>query len=202
MSEQTAAPGGKLRVGRLPVGMVGKRTSGWWGVIMLVAAEAVLFVYLLFSYYYFAFQHGREWLPAELPHFKLSAPNTAILILSSVAVWFGERGAHRGSRGQLLGGLSVGFVLVFIQYKEWMGKHFSIASHSYGSLFFTVTGFHMAHVLAGLLVLLPLILWSAMGYFDRHRSSAISIGALYWHFVDVVWLTVFFTFYVTPHLTY
>ena len=58
----------------------------------------------------------------------------------------------------------------------------------------------MAHVVAGLLILLPLILWTAMGKFDARRRDPVSIGVIYWHFVDAVWLTVFFTFYVTPYL--
>jgi heme/copper-type cytochrome/quinol oxidase subunit 3 len=59
----------------------------------------------------------------------------------------------------------------------------------------------MAHVLAGLLVILALIVWMWRGLLVDRRSAAVSIGALYWHFVDVVWLTVFFTFYLTPYLS-
>jgi cytochrome c oxidase subunit III len=52
----------------------------------------------------------------------------------------------------------------------------------------------------GVCVLWALFLWSALGYFNRVRYAHIHIGALYWHFVDVVWIFVFFTFYVTPYL--
>ena len=205
MAEMTAeAPGRRLVIGPLSVGSIDRRASGWWGMLTLILTEAFLFAYLLFSYYYFAVQYGRPWLPAELPSFRLSGPNTVILIVSSIAVWFGERGTRRGSRWQqvlgLLAGLVLGVVLVGIQLREWMDKPFGLASHSYGSLYFTVTGFHMAHVVAGLVVLAALVLWSALGYFDRARMAPVTIGAIYWHFVDAVWLTVFFTFYVTPHL--
>ena len=206
MVDMTAeAPAGKLTIGRLSVGSIERRASGWWGMLTLILTEAFLFAYLLFSYYYFAVQYGRPWLPAELPSFRLSAPNTAILLVSSVAVWFGERGARRGSRWRLVLGLALGLGLgatfVGIQFREWMDKPFGLASHSYGSLYFTITGFHMAHVLAGLVMLAALVLWSALGYFDRARHAPVSIGAVYWHFVDAVWLTVFFTFYVTPRLS-
>lgn len=191
--------------GRLQVGSVGRRAPGWWGVIMLVLTEGALFAFLLFCYYYFAVQYGREWLPIELPKFKLSGPNTVILLLSSVAVWFGERGVKRGSRATLSVGLLVGILLgalfVGIQVKEWSDKPFTISSDSYGSVYFTVTGFHMAHVVGGLLALLAMFAWSLLGYFDDKRHAAVTIGALYWHFVDAVWLTIFFTFYVTPYLT-
>lgn len=188
--------------GRFPVGSYGRRASGWWGMLLLIMTEGALFAYLLFSYYYFAVQHGRSWLPQELPEFKLSAPNTVILLLSSVAVWWGEHSTTRGSRLQAVIGLVIGIVLgivfVGIQYLEWMSKPFGIDSNSYASLYFTITGFHMAHVVAGLLLLITVLVWSLLGYFDPERHAPVSISAIYWHFVDAVWLTVFFTFYVTP----
>jgi cytochrome c oxidase subunit 3 len=206
MTEMAAtAPGRELTIGRMAVGSIERRASGWWGLWTLILTEAFLFAYLLFSYYYFAVQYGRPWLPAELPAFRLSAPNTVILLASSVAIWFGERGARQNSRWRLVLGLAVGLVLgavfVGIQLLEWMDKPFGLSSHSYGSLYFTVTGFHMAHVLVGLLILGLLLLWSALGYFDRARMAPVSIGGVYWHFVDAVWLTVFFTFYLTPRLS-
>jgi heme/copper-type cytochrome/quinol oxidase subunit 3 len=56
------------------------------------------------------------------------------------------------------------------------------------------------HVAVGLLILLSIFIWSWRGYFGPHRHSYVSIGAIYWHFIDVIWLAVFFTFYITPYL--
>jgi len=49
-------------------------------------------------------------------------------------------------------------------------------------------------------MLAVLLLWTALGYFTADRHSAASIGVMYWHFVTIVWLAVFFTFYITPRL--
>jgi cytochrome c oxidase subunit III len=188
----------------LPVGSIGHKAFGWWGMVTVIMTEGSLFGYLLFSYYYFAVQYGREWLPDKLPEFKLSGPNTIILILSSVAVWWGERGIRRGARGQLALGLAIslilGTVFVGIQLLEWHEKPFTLASSSYGSLYFTITGFHMAHVIVGEIVLGFVFIWTLLNYFDAERHAAVGVGSVYWHFVDVVWLAVFFTFYVTPRL--
>ncbi len=100
----------------------------------------------------------------------------------------------------LVVGIVLGAIFVVVQYFEWMDKPFTLSSTSYSSLYFIVTGFHMAHVVAGLVILLALTVWSALGYFGPGRTAPVSIGIIYWHFVDAVWLTVFFTFYVTPHL--
>ena len=74
----------------LPVGSIGRHANGWWGMMMLIVTEGALFVYLLFAYYYAAVQHSRDWLPQDLPDFKLSLPDTIVLLLSSLVVWRGE----------------------------------------------------------------------------------------------------------------
>ena len=75
MAEASADARGRLTLRPFPVGSVGRRASGWWGMLTLVLTEAFLFAYLFFSYYYFAVQYGRTWLPAELPSFWFSVPN-------------------------------------------------------------------------------------------------------------------------------
>lgn len=187
----------------LPVGSAGHRSSGWWGMWMLIATEASIFAYLIFSYAYLAVQaHGR-WV-TEMPTFRLSLPNTVLLVASSFVLRWGEAGIRKGNarRLQLSLGLTMlmGAVFVGIQVKEWGGKHFRLSDNAYASSYFVTTGFHMAHVLGGLLILGMLLLWTSMGRFDERRHAAVSIGALYWHFVDVVWLAVFATFYVSPYL--
>jgi heme/copper-type cytochrome/quinol oxidase subunit 3 len=96
--------------------------------------------------------------------------------------------------------LLLGAVFVGVQLVEWAGKPFHFNQTTYSALYFTITGFHLAHVVVGMIVLLVLLVWSLLGYFDRRRNAPVAIGAVYWHFVDVVWLAVFFTIYVTPYL--
>jgi heme/copper-type cytochrome/quinol oxidase subunit 3 len=192
--------------GRLPVGAVDTRASGWWAMIFVVFTEASLFAYLLFSYFYLAVQpHEAGTFPqGGPPDLTLALPNTIVLLASSVAVGWAQLGIEHGSKWRLVAGLGIGallgLVFLVVQYFEWAQKPFGLSSTPYSSLYFTVTGFHMAHVVVGLAMLLALTLWSSRGYFNRARYAHIHIGALYWHFVDAVWLAVFFTFYLTPLL--
>jgi len=191
-------------IGPLPVGPTARRGVGWWGVLCLIATEAALFAYLLFSYFYFAVQFDKTWLPDPHPSLKLALPNTIVLLLSSVAMWWGDRGVRKGARGQLLIGVALALVLgtifVVVQGFEWRNKGYALRTGSYNSLYFTTTGFHMAHVVAGLGVLLMILIWSGLGYFSPRRNAPVLIASAYWHFVDVVWLFVFTTFYITPYL--
>jgi cytochrome c oxidase subunit 3 len=192
--------------GKLPVGAIDTRASGWWAMIFVVFTEAALFAYLLFSYFYLAVQpHMPGTFPeGGPPSLALALPNTLILLASSLAIGWAQLGIQRGSQSRLALGLAVGMILgvvfLIVQYFEWTAKPFSIDTSIYASLYFTVTGFHMAHVVIGVLMLAALFLWSLLGYFNRLRYAHIHIGALYWHFVDAVWLVVFFTFYLTPLL--
>jgi len=188
----------------LPINARGQGVSGWFAAWGLVLTEAALFAYLLFSYAYSGLYAPGAWPPGGPPELRLAAPNTLILLASSVALWWGERGIRRGRVRPLLIGGSAAFVLgaVFagVQLLEWHNKPFTYATSLYSALFFTVTGFHLAHVVVGLAVLAMLVLWGGLGYFDATRHAAVSIGALYWHFVDAVWLVVFATLYLTPYL--
>ncbi|HTQ15088.1 MAG TPA: cytochrome c oxidase subunit 3 [Rhizomicrobium sp.] len=190
----------------LPIGALDTRSLGWWAMIFVVFTEASLFAYLLFSYFYIAVQpHQPGTFPeGGLPSLKLALPNTVILLASSAAVAWAQFNIEHANRNRLTLGLGIGAVLgaifVTVQTFEWAGKPFTLASSTYSSLFFTVTGFHMAHVAVGTVMLCLLCLWSSMGYFNRVRYAHVHIGALYWHFVDAVWIAVFFTFYITPYL--
>jgi heme/copper-type cytochrome/quinol oxidase subunit 3 len=188
----------------VPVGAAGRQSNGWWGMLFVILTEASLFAYLLFSYYYLAVQPHQDWPPGGLPSLKLVIPNTIILLVSSGVVWWGEQSIKKGNRTQatlgLLGGVILGIIFIAIQFKEWSNKPFTLSSNPYGSVFFVTTGFHVAHVTVGVIGLAALTVWTALGYFDRARHAPVSIGAIYWHFVDAVWLTVFFSFYLTPYL--
>jgi heme/copper-type cytochrome/quinol oxidase subunit 3 len=189
---------------RLPVGPIGRHGLGSWGVGALVATEASLFGYLLFSYYYLGAVAEKGWVLDPTPPLKLALPNTIILLLSSLLAWMGERGVLRRKRGLALSGfagaLVLGIAFFAIQLFEWHAKPYQLGTSSYASLYFVTTGFHMAHVAIGLLILAALFGWTLLDYFSPRRNLSVSAGVLYWHFVDVVWLFVFATYYLSPYL--
>jgi cytochrome c oxidase subunit 3 len=194
-----------VAIQRLPVAPAGPLASGWWGMIMLIITEAALFMYLLFSYYYLFAQSAARWPPDGPLGLKVALPNTLILILSSAAVFAAERSIRRNELSSMLWrlglGIVLGFVFVGLQLMEWINKPFSISSHAFGSLYYVITGFHMAHLLIGLLMLIAVLVWASRGHYAAGRHLAVTTTGYYWHFVDAVWLAVFFSFYLWPRLT-
>lgn len=188
----------------LPVGSMGTNAPAWLGALCLIATEGSLFAYLLFSYFYVASQRGVDWLPSTHPSLRYSLPGTIVLLASSVAVWWGEEGLKKDERRRQLVGLGLGVLLgvlfLGIQLFEWKSKHFTLSSRGYGSFFFTITGFHMLHVIVGVVALAAIWVWSWQGAFSSRRRLHVTIGGIYWHFVDAVWLAVFSSFYIVPYL--
>jgi cytochrome c oxidase subunit 3 len=187
---------------RLPVGGPVRTSPGWWGLWALIVTEGSLFGYLLMTYFYLCFQKTTPWPPDGWPRLLMPGLNTGILLSSSVCVWLAETWLKKARKKTSLMALAtailLGILFVLIQWNEWHNKPYGLASHLYGSLFFTITGVHMLHVMVGILMLSVLWLWTAMGYLRPGHLAPLTLGGLYWHFVDAVWLCVFASFYLSP----
>lgn len=192
-----------VRSETLPVGGSDTASTAWWGMACLIATEAILFVYLIFSYAYLGSQQSGPWPPGGPPSLKLAVPNTIILIASSFLLGWGVLPfkRHHDRRRLVLalaGTIVLGAIFITIQGFEWAGKPFVFSTNAYSSAFFILTGVHMAHVAVGVLILVMLLIWTLMGRFNGVHHEHLALGALYWHFVDVVWLVVFTTAYLVP----
>lgn len=172
-------------------------------MVLIITTEAMLFAYLLFAYFYLASMAKTAWPPSGAPELALVLPNTIILLASSGTMWWAESGIRAGSQLRLrlgmLGTLLLGLVFLVIQGIEYSRKGFALQANAYSSLFFTITGFHGAHVFVGLLFNIVVQIRAWLGHFTANRHLAVTNAAMYWHFVDVVWLVVFTSLYLVPH---
>lgn len=201
---QTGRPGETL-----PNVASGPRSLSWWGMVMLIATEATLFALMIASYWYLRFRHGPEWPPdgVEAPALELVLIMSAILWSSSIPMHLADRGIRKGGQTRLRVGLLVAFLLglaffvlqVVVEYPEKLDLH-PPSSGVYGSLFFGLTGLHGLHVLIGLLMIAWVQIRAWQGAFTEHRHVTVQNLAMYWHFMDTVWLFVLTTIYLSPHI--
>jgi len=128
---------------------------------------------------------------------------TACLVSSSLTIYLAERALHHGSRGGFLAwwGLTILLGMAFIAGTayEWYGLltrwNLTISRNLFGSTYYTLVGFHAAHVTGGLIMLTTVFsLFAAGGITGKARG--ITVVSWYWHFVDGVWIVVFTLVYI------
>ena len=183
-------------------------SNGWWGMVLLIATEATLFAILLASYFYVRFNTVDGWPPDGIgdPKLARAAVMTIVLAASSVFVHAGESGIRRGSRRALVGGLAGGFLLgaVFLALQLWetdaVARDLTPRTNAYGSLFFTVTGAHAAHLAAGLLLVAWVQVRAWWGAYTPRRHLGVQVAAIYWHFVAALQVVIFAALYLSPRL--
>ncbi len=175
-----------------------------FGMLTFLASEAMLFAGLICAYVVLRTSMGHGYHPPGAPDlpWKLTLLNTAFLVASSFTCIFAERQVVRGIRPTMWLAVTtaLGALFVAIQGREWThlyheGLWFD-TSGVYGSVFFVLTGFHGCHVAIGVLMLGICTLMSFFGKFTAHHHTALECTALYWHFVDVVWLFLFTILYL------
>ncbi len=180
-----------------------RHPPGEWAMLLLIATEAALFACLLFTYFYLG-ARAPVWPPFGPPDLRIASVNTVLLLASSLTLRWGERGLRSGQLGRLR--LGLGFTLVLgtsflgLQGYEYSRQTFTPRTDAYGSAFFTVTGMHGAHVLVGLVILTVISMMARRSELDAKGHTYVSNAALYWHFVDLVWLAVFTSLYLAPRL--
>lgn len=183
------------------------RSLGWWGTVCLIATEAMLFALLLFAFFFLR-ANNHEWPIGGIaePELAKSGIRTVILLGSTIPAVAAERAARRGDRRTLLVGLATTFVMgaLFLagHVEEYvhLWPELTPSTNAYGSAFYTITGFHALHLGIGLVVVAFLLWRAAAGHYTTARHESVENGLLYWHFVDVVWVFVYSSLYLSERL--
>jgi heme/copper-type cytochrome/quinol oxidase subunit 3 len=145
---------------------------------------------------------------------NLTALNTFILICSSVTMVLALSAVQRGDQSRfklflaatvVIGSTFLG-IQVYEYYQLMFGHHYPIGISATGhfrpnvsifaSCFFTMTGFHGAHVCGGVILLSVILLRALMGGYTAAHHSPVELAGLYWHFVDLVWIILFTVVYL------
>ncbi len=180
------------------------RSISWWAMLMLVINEAIIFASLLASYFYLRF-NSPMWPPSgiKLPELTLSSINTVILIVSSVFMQWGLASIRKDRPGtmrlSMLIGLILAIIFLAIQVYEYTQLDFHPADNAYGSLFWGITGVHFAHVTVAVLMNIYIQVRAFFGHFSAERHQGVENVVLYWHFVDIVWVVIFLSLFISPY---
>ncbi len=150
---------------------------------------------------------GNSMYPVDAPNGIFSwLPlwNTIILLSSSVTVHIAHVGLKNDNRGQfktwLFITVALAVIFLYLQFLEYHHAYaemgLTLESGIYGTTFFMLTGFHGFHVFLGMTMLLIMFLRSLKGHFSHEDCFGFEAASWYWHFVDVVWVCLFFFVYI------
>jgi cytochrome c oxidase subunit 3 len=186
------------------------------GTIVWLSSELMFFAALFAAYFTIRAVSPELWAQeTALLNIPFATGNTIILVLSSVTCQLGVFAAERGQVGRsgsmfnVRGwGLREWFMLTYVmgavfiagqalEYVELVHEGVTLASSAYGSAFYLATGFHGLHVTGGLVAFLFVLGRTYLARKFTHEQAVTAIVvSYYWHFVDVVWIGLFFTIYV------
>ena len=186
------------------------------GTIVWLASELMFFAALFASYFTIRAVSPELWAQntAKL-NVPFSSVNTTVLVLSSLTCQLGVFQAEKGIVGRTgkllqvrLWGLREWFALTYLmgavfiggqafEYASLIHDNVTIPSSAYGTVFYLATGFHGLHVTGGLVAFLFVLGRTFVARKFTHEQAVTAIVvSYYWHFVDVVWIGLFFTVYI------
>jgi cytochrome c oxidase subunit 3 len=171
-------------------------------VKLAILSEVMLFG-ALFAAYFVIRGESPGWPPPghlERPELVLPGFNTLLLVTSSATMQWAVRSARAGNRSRILRWLGLtlllGGIFIVIQGYEFATNGFGLDNGTFGSTFYILTGFHGAHVLAGVGLIAIVANRARLGLVSAEHHTAVEAISYYWHFVDVVWIFLFSTLYV------
>jgi len=191
-----------------PPGAGHQRTGGisssLLGMVLFIASE-VMFFGGLFGAYFTLRTAAPEWPPPGTPPLEdwYALILTAVLVSSSVTMQIGVFAIRRVDQRALVRWLLISLVLGLLflagqanEYRMLISEGLTLSSGVFGSTFFTLTGFHGAHVAGGAAFILVVLLRARSGQFTSRYHDTVEMCSYYWHFVDVVWLGLVSTIYL------
>jgi len=186
-----------------------------YGMIMFIASEVMFFVAWFWAFFDASLYPneavqiarttllGGQWPPKGievLDPLHLPLYNTIILLLSGTTVTWAHHSLLHKDRTGMIAGLTLtvllGLLFSSCQAYEYVHAPFAFKNSIYGATFFMATGFHGFHVIIGTIFLFVCLVRAIKNDFTPEHHFGFEAAAWYWHFVDVVWLFLFFCIYV------
>jgi heme/copper-type cytochrome/quinol oxidase subunit 3 len=173
---------------------------------VFLGSDCLLFGGLISTYLLLRHRSVAGPTPKEVFDIPFTSVSSFVLLFSSLTMALAVGAIHRGDirRCQvflvmtgLLGGTFIaGQVYEFTSFVKH--EHLGYTTNIFGSAFYTLTGFHGAHVSVGIIFLLSLFVMSVRGKLGPEKAETVEIFGLYWHFVDIVWILIFTIVYLIP----
>lgn len=177
-------------------------SKGRVAMFCVIIAESAIFSIFVVAYIFYL----NKSLYGPTPKQVLEVPifNSICLLSSSLTIWIAEHAIERGKMAKFALWWAVTFVLgaIFLigTGVEWRKLIYedglTISTNLFGTTYYSIVGLHASHVVLGLCALLLVLILTLLGHVRKEHAERIQVLALYWHFVDAVWIVVFTVVYI------
>jgi cytochrome c oxidase subunit I+III len=187
-----------------PVDVSDARSTGWWGMMLLLICHAVIFGSFLIAYFYLA-GNNPVWPPngVPLPQPMLAIGAFVLAVVAAVAARVAVRGVVRGNQGRLLLGLGIAVVLglaaLALAVVEIMQQPFGLSDSAYASSVLVILGLMALQTAVAVIFALIVFFWAWRGYYTEGRYLAVRNVSLYWIYVAAAWLVTLLAIYGSPY---
>ena len=175
------------------------------GMWAFLASECLLFGALISTFLLYRGKHVSGLTPQKIYDIPYTSVSSFVLLMSSLTMVLAlsaiQRGDHAKLRAWLIATALLGMTFIsgqVYEFTRFVQDGMTIKTNVIATSFFTLTGFHGAHVTVGILMLLSLFGMSLDGRLPTERAEAVELVGLYWHFVDIVWIVIFTVVYLIP----
>ena len=177
-------------------------TRGQVGMLSLILAETSFFGVFLVAYLFYIGRSLNGPYPEDVLELPLLA--TACLLASSATIGLAVRELARERVARFAAGLlatvvlgGAFLVLTALEWQRLIVDHgLTLSTNLFGTTYYSLVGFHAAHVCIGLLLMVGVLALAVRGHVHRQHTERVDLLSWYWHFVDVVWLAVLSVVYV------
>jgi heme/copper-type cytochrome/quinol oxidase subunit 3 len=172
---------------------------------VFLGSDCLLFGALISTYLLLRHRSTHGPGPQDVFDIPFTSVSSFVLLFSSLTMALAVGAIHRGDERRcriflattaLLGATFIGGQVY--EFTTFVKEGLGYTTNIFGSAFYTLTGFHGAHVSIGIIFLLSLLVMSLRGKLGVDRAETVEIFGLYWHFVDIVWILIFTIVYLIP----
>jgi cytochrome c oxidase subunit 3/cytochrome o ubiquinol oxidase subunit 3 len=172
---------------------------------VFLTSEAMLFGGLISTYLLYRGRSVVGPYPKDIFSIPYTSVSAFVLLASSLTMVLALNAIQRGDDNRfriwILSTAMLGMVFIggqIFEFTTFFHQGLTIHTNLFGSTFFTLTGFHGAHVTVGILMLLSLAWMNGQGRISQQNTLPVELVGLYWHFVDIVWIIIFTVVYLIP----
>jgi len=176
-------------------------SRGRVGMWCLITAESAMFLIFVTAYIFYMGKSLDGPTPAQI----LTVPvfTTICLLSSSFTMHWATNALREGKQllFRLFWFITLGLGAIFLigTLREWhrfiYKENFTISTNLFGTTFYSLVGLHASHVAIGLIALSTVMVLALFGKVRQENHERCEVLAMYWHFVDVVWVVVFTVVY-------